>query len=166
MPDPAKEITFYDIAKDVIIPLLGLVTTIVVGTIIAYLLKNKEAKAKVKPLLIDTYMVYLNKKSRFFEHELTVFKYQIFKDIVINFQDYFQPHANDPLVKEKIIKLRDKFKTQLDQSSDDDTNWSPFTYKFAFLLSKRRYSKHVQYWRILLLNTISVIRRVQTLSIS
>lgn len=90
MPDTPKNIGWYDITKDIIIPLLSVVTTIVVGTIIAYLLKNKEEKAKIKSLLIDNYMLYLNKKVQFFDHELTSFKYQVFKDIIINYKWLFQ----------------------------------------------------------------------------
>lgn len=139
-----KDLTWYDITKDIIIPFLGVVTTIVVGTIIAYLLKNKEEKSKIKALLIDNYMLYLDKKMQFFEQELTSLKYQIFKDIYINYEEYFESHANDHFAKEKVAKLRDKLKEKLDNINQNDANWSPFTYRFAFLLGKKNYDKHVQ----------------------
>jgi hypothetical protein len=144
MPDVPKDITWYDITKDLVIPLLGVLTTIGVGTIIAYLLKNKEEKAKIKTLLIDNYMLYLNKKVAFFDNELTSFKYQILKDIFISYDSYFKSHANDHLAKEKVSKLRDKLKEKLEQKNQGDTNWSPFTYRFTFLLGKKKYFKHVQ----------------------
>lgn len=144
MPNIPKDLTWYDITKDIVIPFLGVITTIVVGTIIAYLLKNKEEKAKIKTLLIDNYMLYLDKKMQFFEHELMSFKYQIFKDIFINYEKYFEHHANDHLAKEKVAKFRDTLKEQLNNTNQNDTNWSPFTYRFAFLLGKKNYDKHVQ----------------------
>lgn len=144
MPNIPKDITWYDITKDLIIPFLGVTTTIVVGIIIAYLLKNKEEKAKIKALLIDTYMLYLDKKMQFFENELTSFKYQIFKDIFINYESYFERHANDHIAKQKVARLRDTFKEKLDSSNQNNANWSPFTYRFAFLLGKKNYDKHVQ----------------------
>lgn len=47
------------------------------------------------------------------------------------------------MVKDKVVKLRDEFREKLDQTNQDDTNWSPFTYRFAFLLGKKRYFKKV-----------------------
>lgn len=142
MPDTTKDIDWYNVTKDIIIPLLSVLTTIIVGTIIAYLLKTKEEKAKIKTLLIDNYMLYLNKKVNFFDYELTSFTYQIMKDVFINYSTYFKPHANDHLAKEKIAKLRDKLKQKLDTIKQEDTDWSPFTYKFAFLLGKKNYFKN------------------------
>ncbi|SEL42118.1 hypothetical protein SAMN04488505_102232 [Chitinophaga rupis] len=144
MPHTPKDITWYEITKDLIIPFLGVITTIVIGTIIAYLLKSKEEKAKIKTLLIDNYMLYLDKKMQFFEYELTSFKYQIFKDIFINYEKYFEQQVNNHFAKEKVAKLRDTFKAKLDSTIQNDTNWSPFTYRFAFLLGKKNYDKHVQ----------------------
>ncbi len=144
MGDATTDLTLYDITKDIIIPLLGVITTIVLGTIIAYLLKSKEEKAKIKTLLIDNYMLYLDIKMHFFEHELTSFKYKIFKDMFINYENYFKPHANDHFAKEKVAKLRDTLKEKLETTAQNDTNWSPFTYRFAFLLGKRNYVKHIQ----------------------
>lgn len=85
---------------------MGVITTIVVGIIIAYLLKNKEEKAKIKTLLIDNYMLYLDKKMQFFEYELTSIKYQILKDMFINYGSYFERHANDHFATEKLGKLQ------------------------------------------------------------
>jgi uncharacterized membrane-anchored protein YhcB (DUF1043 family) len=144
MPDTSTNITWYEITKDIIIPLLGVITTIVVGIIIAYLLNNKEENAKIKNLLIDNYMSYLDKKTHFFEYELTSFKYQILKDIFINYGSYFEHHANEHFATEKVAKLRDSLKLKLNDINQNDTNWSPFTYRFAFLLGKKNYDKHVQ----------------------
>ncbi len=145
MPYTTTDITWYEITKDIIIPLLGVITTIVVGIIIAYLLKNKEEKAKIKTLLIDNYMLYLDKKMQFFEYEITSIKYQILKDMFINYGSYFERHANDHFATEKVGKLRDSLKLKLDNINQNDTNWSPFTYRFAFLLGKKNYDKHVQF---------------------
>jgi hypothetical protein len=88
-------------------------------------------------------MLYLNKKMQFFDYELTSFKYQILKDIFINYQYYFQRHASSPLATEHVGMLRDKLKEKLDATNPDDTNWSPFTYKFSFLLGKKKYFRNV-----------------------
>lgn len=72
-----EPVTWYGITKDVVIPLLSLLTTIILGTIIAVLLKRKEEKAKIKTLLIDNYMLYLNVKVKFFEYEMDTFIYEI-----------------------------------------------------------------------------------------
>ncbi len=137
-------ITWYEFTKDIVIPFLGVVTTIVVGAIIAYLLKNKEEKAKIKTLLIDHYMLYLNHKLAFFEKELNSFTYRVFSDLLKNYASYFTSHANDGLVKQKIIELRNKFEEKMDLIKDEDSNWTPFTFRFGFLLGKKRYIKKVQ----------------------
>lgn len=134
----------YDFIKDIIIPLLGVLATIIVGVIIAYRLKSKEEKAKIKLLLIDNYMLYLDKKLLFFEYEMTSFKYQIFKDMYINYISYFEEHSNVHLTQEKVKVLRDRLKLKLENNNQYDNNWSPFTYRFAFLLGKKNYDKHIQ----------------------
>lgn len=144
MPDTAQHIGWYEISKDIIIPLMGVVSTIVIGVIIAVLLKRKEEKAKVKSLLIDNYMLYLNKKVNFFSHELDSFTYQVYKDIYINYADFFEQHANSHTSKEKICKRRDDLKAKLRDADQEAANWSPFTFKFAFLLGKKRYMKSAQ----------------------
>ena len=144
MPDTPQHIGWYEILKDIIIPLLGVVSTIVIGVVIAVLLKRKEEKAKVKSLLIDNYMLYLNKKVNFFSHELDSFTYRVYKDIYINYSDFFEPHANSHLSKEKISKRRDDLKAKLKDNDQEVSNWSPFTFRFAFLLGKKQYMKEAQ----------------------
>jgi hypothetical protein len=144
MPDTPQHIGWYEISKDIVIPLLGVVSTIVIGVVIAVLLKRKEEKAKVKSLLIDNYMLYLNKKVNFFSHELDSFTYQVYKDIYINYNDFFEPHANSHFPKEKISKRRDDLKAKLRDNDQEASNWSPFTFRFAFLLGKTKYMKEAQ----------------------
>ena len=144
MSDTTQHIGWYQISKDIIIPLLGVLTTIVIGVIIAVLLKQKEEKAKIKSLLIDNYMLYLNKKASFFEQELNSFTYQIYKDIYNNYSDFFEPHANSHFKKEKISNRRDDLKTKLNVTDNEASNWSSFTFRFAFLLGKKKYTKEAQ----------------------
>ena len=144
MTDTSQHIGWYEISKDIVIPLLGVVSTIVIGVVIAVLLKRKEEKAKVKSLLIDNYMLYLNKKVNFFSHELDSFTYRIYKDIYINYSDFFEPHANSHFAKEKISKRRDDLKVKLRDKDQEASNWSPFTFRFAFLLGKKQYMKEAQ----------------------
>lgn len=144
MLDTPQHIGWYEISKDIVIPLLGVISTIVIGVVIAVLLKRKEEKAKVKALLIDNYMLYLNKKVKFFGHELDRFTYQVYKDIYIDYNDLFEPHANSHFPKEKISKRRDDLKARLRDNDQEASNWSPFTFRFAFLLGKAKYMKEAQ----------------------
>lgn len=144
MSDTLQHIGWYEISKDIVIPLLGVVSTIVIGVVIAILLKRKEEKAKVKSLLIDNYMLYLNKKVNFFSRELDSFTYRVYKDIYINYNDFFEPHANSHFLKEKISTRRDDLKAKLNQNDKEASNWSPFTFRFAFLLGKKQYMKEAQ----------------------
>lgn len=137
-------VTWYEITKDIIIPLLGVITTIILGTIIAVLLKRKEEKAKIKTLLIDNYMLYLNVIIKFIELESNSFCYQILKDMYIDYTQYFLDHANSHFAKEEIKKRRDKFQGILGKSRQEDGNWSIYTYKFCFLLGTKTYHKEVQ----------------------
>lgn len=144
MPDATQHTGWYEILKDIIIPFLGVVSTIVIGVVIAVLLKRKEEKGKIKALLIENYMLYLNKKISFFSYELDNFIYQVYKDIYINYTDFFKLHANSHIPKEKITKRLDDLKIKLRDTDQEASNWSPFTFRFAFLLGKKQYMKEAQ----------------------
>ena len=135
---------WYEIIKDIVIPLLGVCSTIVIGIVIAIVLKRKEEKAKIKSLLIDSYMQFLNVKQKFFEHQVQTFYYQILKDLDRNYDSYFARHANSHITKERIKKKLDTIDAKLEAYDPEDANWTPFTYRFAFLLGAKKYAEEVQ----------------------
>lgn len=145
MKDTAQHMnTWYDITKDIIIPFLGVVSTIIIGVIIAIILKRKEEKSKIKTLLIDTYMEFLNKEVSFYSYESASFSYYLFKDMYLNYGDYLIVGANSHIPLERIASFRDQFKIKKDSISFEETNWSPFTYKFSFLLGLKKYTTELQ----------------------
>ena len=144
MSTPVEPITTYQIIKDVIIPGLGVLSTITIGVVIAVILKRREENSKIKSILIDNYMEYLNKRSKFVEYESLIYTHEILKDIYINYNNYFENHSNRHLPMEQVKNLRDSFRQQLDTYNHEEVNWSPYTYKFCFLLGTKTYKKEAQ----------------------
>jgi hypothetical protein len=139
-----QPITIYGVFKDIIIPSLTLLSTIVIGTIIAISLKKREEKAKIKALLIDTYMEYLSKTMAFFNNEIDNFNVQVLKELTHNYENFFGLHANDQISKGLFKKRIDELRKKINQVKDDKTNWSFYTYRFAFLLGKKKYNEFAQ----------------------
>lgn len=141
MENNNNPIGWYEITKDIIIPLLGVISTLVIGIIIALFVKNKERKAKIKDLLIDHYMDYLAVRTDSIEHDINTTIINILSEIKLESDTYFKGNANWHLpfqiIKERLQELRDKLKN----FENVNTNWSIYTYRFAFLLGKKSYFK-------------------------
>lgn len=132
---------WYDLVKDIIIPSTEVLLTLIIGVFIAIILKRKEDKAKIKQLLIDHYMEYLNVKMNDFEYEYKKFTISILhelkqSEIILNNSNR---HIQIAQIEQRINHLQ----TQLDNFNDNDINWSPYTYRFAFLLGKKKYFKKI-----------------------
>lgn len=134
---------WYDVTKDIIIPLLGVLATIVIGIVVAIFLRRKDEKAKIKSLLIDTYMDFLPKRQSFFAHQAKVFEYKIIHDIHENIQTYFSANEASK-VSERVKRKYDQLCGELERHDLEEGNWTPFTYRFAFLLGAKKYAKKVQ----------------------
>lgn len=132
---------WYEITKDIIIPLLGIISTLVIGIIIALIIKNKERKAKTKDILIDHYMDYLNVRTAAVEYEINDLIKKILLEIKLESDNYFKDNANWHLpiqiIKERLGELGERLKNL----ESINTNWSVYTYRFAFLLGKKSYFK-------------------------
>lgn len=144
MNETAESITMYQIIKDIIIPGLGVIATIVIGVVLTIILKKREETAKIKSLLIDSYMEYLNRRTKFSEYESLHYIHELLKDIYINYSSYFEDHSNSHLPKKEIEKIIDLFKRKIDGINIDDTNWTVYTFKFCFLLGTKTYNKKAQ----------------------
>ena len=144
MANSAEVITTYQIIKEIIIPATGILTTMIIGIVIAVMLKRREEKAKIKSLLIDSYMEYLNKRGKFLEYESLHYIHDILTDIYSDYKNYFEDHANSHFPKEQILKTIEVFKRKLDTINMEETNWTVYTYRFCFLLSTKVYNKKAQ----------------------
>lgn len=69
-----EETTLYDITRDLVLPFLGIIATVVLGSVIANVLRQKDEKAKIKNLLIDHYMEHLKKARVFFRSGAVSFR--------------------------------------------------------------------------------------------
>ncbi|MFA9371132.1 MAG: hypothetical protein ACERIH_05440 [Labilibaculum antarcticum] len=139
-----ESLTIYQIFKDIIIPSLGVLSTLTIGIFIALILKRRDEKAKIKSLLIDNYMEYLNKRTCFVEYESLYYSYEILKDIYINYKDYFEDHANRHHPLGLIKETRDTYEIKLESINQVDSAWTPYTYKFCFLLGVKTYNKKAE----------------------
>ncbi|RZL34839.1 MAG: hypothetical protein EOP00_30895 [Pedobacter sp.] len=143
MEDVQKQITWYEITKDIIIPFLGVISTIIIGVLIASVFRKRDEKIKTKQILIDTYMEYLNARSKNVAYEILVRTYEIYNDMQMNYGKYFNEHANTHHAKKLINEAIDDHITKID-SFDTNINWSFYTYKFSFLLGGKTYKKELQ----------------------
>ncbi|WP_299556957.1 hypothetical protein [Seonamhaeicola sp.] len=141
MENTDNPIGWYEITKDIIIPLLGVISTLVIGIIIALIIKNKERKAKIKDILIDHYMDYLTVRTASVEYEINSIIKDILLEINLESDTYFKGNANWHLpiqiIKERLEELGERLKS----FESINTNWSIYTYRFAFLLGKKSYFK-------------------------
>jgi hypothetical protein len=140
---PPTQKTFYDFMKDIGIPLLNFLATVTIGVIIASVLKRREEKAKIKSLLIDNYMQYLNRMLQFHKHESASFTLKILKGIYYNFSDFFEEEKIKNITNKAIEDSISAIVKEKNSVNSDDMNWSIYTYKFAFLLSKKKYWKEL-----------------------
>lgn len=135
---------FYEIAKDIIIPSASILATLIVGWYIASVLRNREEKSKRKQLLIDYYMDFLQSLKVNFSFEVAYFKYEIINDILINASQYFPIPDNWEHSFDTIKTEAERIKANAEEFQEESTNWSYFTYRFAFLLGKMAYTKNLQ----------------------
>jgi len=139
-----KEITWFEITKDIVIPSIALLATVILGTIIAILLKKREEKSKNKSLLIDNYMEFLNCRTNDVMNIIYFSIVETLKDIKINPDAYFKIHSNLHNTLDRISHHIKENEAVLERFSKKDSNWSPFTYKFCFLLGTKKYFKEAQ----------------------
>lgn len=147
-------VTTYSFIKDIGIPVLNLIATIIIGIVIAVMLKRREEKAKIKSLLIDNYMEYLGKRVKFTEQETMIWFHNLLKDMAINYDAYFGRHSNQHFAEEEIQQRRDLFREKLDGSDAESANWSPYTYKFCFLLGTKTYRKKAQHFENVIVKAV------------
>ncbi len=143
MENTAQVACSYEIWKDIVLPAANLAATVGIGVFIAVILKNKEHKAKKKELLIDSYMDYLGVWTKNYGEDMNSSTYQILKELKLSYALYFSTHPAQNLFNSLIEVRIAKLKKQIDEKHGTD-HWSPFTYKFAFLLGKKVYDKHLQ----------------------
>lgn len=141
MENTDNPIGWYEITKDLIIPLLGVISTLVIGIIIALIIKDKERKAKIKDILIDHYMDYLTVRTANVEYEINATIKEILLEIKLESDTYFNNNANWHLPIQIIKKRLDELEEKLRHVESVNTNWSIYTYRFAFLLGKKNYFK-------------------------
>jgi len=141
MENTDNPIGWYEITKDLIIPLLGVISTLVIGIIIALIIKDKERKAKIKDILIDHYMDYLTVRTANVEYEINATIKEILMEIKLESDTYFNNNANWHLPIQIIKKRLDELEEKLRHVESVNTNWSIYTYRFAFLLGKKNYFK-------------------------
>jgi hypothetical protein len=139
-----ETIGFYEILKDIIIPFLAVLSTLIIGIIIANLLRKKEEKSKIKGLLIDHYMEYLEARNLNIDFEIAFSTYEILNNILINHDSYLQKNTNSYISFNIISSKAEEYKLQAQQYHNKGSHWSLFTYRFAFLLGKKEYLKEAQ----------------------
>lgn len=130
--------------KEIIYPILDLIIKITIGIIIAIYLHRRTNRDKIKELLINTYMEYLNK--------LESFSYLQINNYMINFYKKLKNWANKYLSDKKVLsqfikELDNILQKEQSKYSDDyfqeKANFTPYTYKFCFLIGKKYYFKKI-----------------------
>jgi len=150
----------YDFIKEIGIPALDLLATIVIGIFIAIFIHRKSAKGKLKELLIDTYIEYLHVFKNFIELEtdILISKCCIELTHVLEKDESFSKNSKkifSDKLREVSTILSEKHPSN---KRNEEANFSFYTYKFAFLLTKKRYFKLLKplednYLKNYLLNT-------------
>ncbi|MET0946324.1 MAG: hypothetical protein ABWY22_13005 [Flavobacterium sp.] len=148
-----ETVSAYALIKDIVIPILGIVITIVIGYIINNSLKNKEEKAKKKLLLIDSYMEYLKARTDDTIYYTLLAKYEILNSILINHNQYLQ-QRNLTVASESLHEIIAELFQELQKLGNRHSNWSDYTYKFSFLLGTIVYLKEVDHLEKILENNI------------
>lgn len=152
---PAKAITWFEITKDIILPTMTLIATVTLGTIIAILLKKREEKTKNKSLLIDNYMEFLNCRTNDVMHRIYLSIVETLKEIKSNYETYAEKHSNVHITLDRINYHIKTYDLVLDDLNKKETNWTPFTFKFCFLLGTKTYAKEAQSLENVIINNYS-----------
>ncbi len=144
MNNTENPITWYEITKDIIIPILSILATLIIGIIIALILKRREEKGKSKQLLIDTYMDYINRRINKYSYDCVAITYDMYIDIFINYADYFEDHANSHLATNLVKRRRENYLKKVEEYNYTDINWSFYSIKFSLLLGREKYNKEAK----------------------
>ena len=144
MDNTKNPITWYEITKDIIIPILSIVATLIIGIIIALILKRREEKGKSKQLLVDTYMDYINRRINKYSYDCVAITYDMYIDIFINYADYFEDHANSHLATKLVKERREKYLKKVEEYNNTDINWSFYSIKFSLLIGREKYDKEAK----------------------
>jgi hypothetical protein len=143
MDNTAEAITWYTITRDIIIPLLGILTTITIGVVIAIILKRREEKTNKKQLLVDNFMDYFTTWTNNNIKDIQSATHEVFKEIFNNYGNYFEPHAHQQLFLEKIWTRMDKYSNEYSQAFIRDMYMPLFAIRFTFLIEKEKYVKEM-----------------------
>lgn len=144
MTNTENPITWYEITKDIIIPTLSIVATLIIGILIAIILKRREEKGKSKQLLIDTYMDYINRRINKYSFDCVAITYDLYIDLFINYSDYFDDHANSHLATNLVKQRRENYLKKVEEYNYTDINWSFYSIKFSLLIGRDKYNKEAK----------------------
>jgi hypothetical protein len=134
-------IGWFEITKDIIIPIISIIATVIIGIVITIALKKREERTKIKQLLIDNYMEYLAARTRNVVYETEAACYEILNDILINYGIYLKENANWHIAYNIIQKRAEEIKIKVHQLEDNQSNWAYYTYRFTFLLGEKLYKE-------------------------
>lgn len=135
-----ENIGWFEITKDIIIPILSILATITIGIIIAIALKKREEKSKIKQLLIDNYMDYLSARTKDVIYETEAMCYEVLNEILIKQSQYLN-NSNWHIAFDLIQKTAEESKAKAQSLENNESNWSHFTYRFTFLIGEKKYFK-------------------------
>lgn len=138
-----ETVGWYEVLKDIIIPFLGVLSTLVIGIVIANLLRNKEEKSKIKGLLIDHYMDYLSVRTKNIIFETDYSSYEILNGIVANYNSYLNS-PNWAIAHDLILDKAAVYKEKAEKSQNQVSDWALYTHRFSFLLGEKKYLKYTQ----------------------
>lgn len=140
----AEKIGWFEIVKDIVIPFLGIISTLIIGIVIANILRKKEERTKKKEMLIDSYMQYLEARNISIDFEISYVRYEVLNNIIIDSNIFFKGNANSHIAY-KIIRGRlDELKEEVKSLQSKSNEWSLYTFKFSFLLNKKKYLENVK----------------------
>ena len=134
-------IGWFEIIKDIVIPLLGIFSTLIIGIIIANLLRKREEKNKIKELLIDTYIQYLEARNNNIDFQIRYLRYEVLNRIIINHKVFFSDNTSYKMAFEAIKLRLDELQIEVKEIQNKSSDWSLFAFKFYFLIGKEKYSK-------------------------
>ena len=144
MQNTENPISWYEITKDIIIPILSIAATLIIGILIALILKRREEKGKSKQLLLDTYMDYINRRIHWYSYKSDCIMYDMYNDMYNNYSEYFDDHANSHLAKESVKLRMGKYLHKLENYDKAEVNWTFFAIKFRLLLGREEYDNEAK----------------------
>lgn len=133
-------IGWFEIVKDIVIPSVSILATVIIGIIITIALKKREEKSKIKQLLIDNYMDYLTARTKDVIYETEAMCYEVLNEILIKRAEYLTS-ANWHITFDIIQKRAEESKAKSQEYENNENNWSYFTYRFTFLIGEKKYFK-------------------------